>query len=162
MQTSLEVIQRFLDQKRIAMAGVSRDPRHFSAYLFKELCKRGLDMVPVNPQGGILYGATCFARVQNIQPPVEAALLMTRPAVTESIVHDCEEAGVRLLWMYRANGQGAVSDDAIRFCQKCGIEVVAGECPLMFLAGAGPVHRVHGWIRRITGQYPRSSYRQAA
>ncbi|HXY15801.1 MAG TPA: CoA-binding protein [Terriglobales bacterium] len=162
MQASLEAIQHFLAHKRIAMVGVSRDPKHFSAYLFRELSKRGFDVVPVNPHVKAIYDKACFARVQDVQPPVEAALLMTAAETTDVIVRDCDAAGVRLVWMYRANGQGAVSEKAIQFCWERGIQVVPGECPLMFLAGAGPIHRVHGWIRRITGRYPRSSIRQAA
>lgn len=46
---SLEAIEDFLQQKRIAMAGVSRNPASFSVILFKELCRRGYDVVPVNP-----------------------------------------------------------------------------------------------------------------
>ena len=46
---SLEIINDFLAQKRIAMVGISREPRNFSVSLFQELCRRGYDMVPVNP-----------------------------------------------------------------------------------------------------------------
>jgi predicted CoA-binding protein len=86
---SLETIEDFLAQKRIAMVGVSREPGSFSVTLFKELCRRGFNVVPVNPKTPELLGWRCFARVQDIQPPVEAALLMTSPKVTETVVHDC-------------------------------------------------------------------------
>ena len=71
----LESIEDFLAQKRIAMIGVSRNPKDFSAALFDELRKHGYDMVPVNPKAAEVLGQTCFARVQDIQPPVDAALL---------------------------------------------------------------------------------------
>ncbi len=47
---ALETIEDFLAQKRIAMVGVSRHPKDFSADLFQELRRRGYDMVPVNPK----------------------------------------------------------------------------------------------------------------
>ncbi len=31
----------------------------------------------------------CYARVQDIQPPVDGALLMTKPENTEEVVADC-------------------------------------------------------------------------
>ncbi len=37
---SMEAIQDFLVQKRIAMTGISRTPKSFSAMLFEELCRR--------------------------------------------------------------------------------------------------------------------------
>jgi uncharacterized protein len=47
--SSLEAIQNFLAEKRIAMIGVSRDPKSFSVSLFDELCDRGYEVIPVNP-----------------------------------------------------------------------------------------------------------------
>jgi uncharacterized protein len=84
-----------------------------SAILFKELSHRGYDIVAVNPNVQEVMGRRCFARVQDIQPPVEAALLLTSPEITEVVVRDCAESGIRRVWMYRASGPGAVSDNAI-------------------------------------------------
>lgn len=162
MRTSLEAVDDFLARRRIAIVGVSRDPRHFSAHVLQELCHCGYDVLPVNPRVTEIYGRKCFARVQDIYPPVEAALLMTSPETTETVVHDCAEAGVQIIWMHRATGQGSVSVRAVEFCRQLGIEVIPGECPLMFLPRAGTVHRFHGWIRKITGRYPRHIAKHAA
>jgi uncharacterized protein len=156
---SLETIEDFLAQKRIAMVGISREPRSFSVMLFEELCRRGYDVIPVNPHMPNVLGRRCFARLQDIQPPVEAALLMTSPAITDTVVVDCAEAGIRQVWMYRAGGTGAVSPRAVAFCREREIQVVPGQCPFMFLPAAGTVHRLHGFVRKITGRYP---HRQCA
>ena len=153
--SSLEAIQNFLAEKRIAMIGVSRDPKSFSVSLFDELCRRGYEVIPVNPNVPNVKGHRCFARVQDVQPPIAAALLMTSPQATEKVVADCAEAGIRQIWMYRAGGSGAVSPKAVAFCRAKGIEVIPGECPFMFLPGAGGVHRFHGFFRKITGRFPR-------
>lgn len=154
-RASLETIEDFLAQKRIAMPGISRDPANFSVKLFEELCRRGYDVVPVNPHMAEVQGRRCFTRVQDIQPRVEAALLMTSSEATETVVHDCAEAGIRRVWMYRATGKGSVSTKAVAFCRERGIEVVPGQCPFMFLPDTAGVHRFHGFIRKITGRYPR-------
>lgn len=154
LKASLETIEDFLAQKRIAMAGVSRDSANFSVALFDELCRRGYDVVPVNPNVAEVKGRRCFARVQDIQPPVDAALLMTAPNETEAVVNDCAEAHIPRIWMYRAAGKGAVSARAVEFCRQRGLQVVPGECPYMFLPGAAGIHRFHGFIRKITGGYP--------
>lgn len=151
---SLETIEDFLAQKRIAMVGISREPHSFSVALFEELIRRGYDVIPVNPSTPNVMGRRCFARVQDIQPPVEAALLMTSPAVTDTVVSDCAAAGIHRVWMYRAGGSGAVSPKAVAFCQDHGIQVVPGQCPFMFLPAAGTIHRLHGFVRKITGRYP--------
>jgi len=154
-KASRQTIDNFLAQKRIAMVGISRGPREFSVALFEELCRRGYDVVPVTPHMPQVKGRKCFARVQDIQPPVEAALLMTSPAVTDEVVRDCAEAGIQRVWMYGAGGRGAVSNNAVAFCLGKGIDVVPGECPFMFLPKAGAIHALHGFVRKITGRYPR-------
>lgn len=153
-KVSLETIEEFLAQKRIAVVGISREPKHFSVTLFEELCRRGYDVVPVNPNAPQVLGRRCFGRVQDIQPRVDAALLMTSPEVTDAIVKDCAEAGIRRVWMYRAGGKGAVSRRAVEFCRQNGIEVVPGQCPFMFWRDAETGHLLHGFIRKITGRYP--------
>jgi predicted CoA-binding protein len=85
---------------------------------------------------------------------VDSALLMTSPAGTDAVMKDCLEAGIKRVWMYRAGGKGAVSQDAVQFCESHKIEVIPGECPLMFLPGSW-FHGFHGWVRKITGHYPR-------
>jgi uncharacterized protein len=154
----LATIEDFLAQKRIAIVGISREPSSDSVIMFKELCRRGYDVIPVNPSMPEALGRRCFARVQDIQPPVQAAILMTSPEVTDTVVGDCVEAGIRRVWMYRGIGKGAVSTRAIAFCHQRGIEVIPGECPFMFLPGTGGVHRFHGFLRKITGQYPRRAH----
>ena len=152
---SLETIEAFLAQKRIAMIGISRERKSISVALFEELSRCGYDIVPVNPKLSSINGLRCLARVQDIDPPLSAALIMTSPEVTESVVADCFAAGIRQVWMYRAGGKGAVSPKALEFCVAKGMEVVPGQCPFMFLPGAAGVHRFHGFIRKITGRYPR-------
>jgi uncharacterized protein len=150
-----ELIDEFLALKRIAVVGVSRNPKDFNTALFTELCRRGYDAVPVSPYATTVGGKPAFARVQDIQPPVDGALLMTTPAVTDRVVRDCAEAGIQSIWMYRATGKGAVSEDALEFCRQHGIRVVPGFCPHMFLPNAMFFHRFHGALLKITGRYPK-------
>ncbi len=144
-----ELAEDFLAQKRLAMVGVSRQPQDFTRALFRELCRRGYDVVPVNPEATEVEGRRCFARLQDIAPPVDGALLLTSPRVTDAVVRDCAEAGVRRVWMHQGAGLGAVSEAAVRFCEERNIAVVAGWCPYMFLPETAWFHRLHGWLRRL-------------
>ncbi|HEV2397604.1 MAG TPA: CoA-binding protein [Candidatus Sulfotelmatobacter sp.] len=154
--SSLNVIRDFLAQKRIAIVGVSRNPKDFSASLFREFVKRGYDVVPVNPKAEEVPGWRAFAHVTDIQPAVDAVLLMTSPEVTETVVPECVKAGIRRIWMYRAGGSGAVSPKAVEFCQQNGIQLIPGECPFMFFPHNG-FHSVHGFVRKITGSFPKAA-----
>ena len=153
--TTRQAIDGFLACKRIAVVGVSRNPKDFSRVLFAEFRRRGYEVSPVCPKSSEIDGIPCFARVQDVPSRLQAAVLLTNPTVTGQVVRDCVEAGIRRVWMYRASGAGAVSESAVAFCQSVGIQVVPGECPFMFFPQTGPLHRIHGCLRRLTGRYPR-------
>jgi predicted CoA-binding protein len=152
--TAIERIHDFLSQNRFAVVGVSRQPKDFSRMLFRELVQRGYDAIPVNPKARDIDGRPCFSRIEEIQPPIEGALLMTAPAITETLVRDCAAARIKRVWMFRGGGTGAVSAEAVRFCESSGISVIPGECPFMYLPRTGWVHRLHGLIRKIARTYP--------
>ena len=153
MSTNRADIDDFLAQRRIAMVGISRDPRDFSRKLFREMRSRGYDIVPVNLFAEELEGEDCFQCLQVVQPKVDGVLLMTPPWETERVVHECAELGVPRVWMYRAGKRGAVSEKAVAFCHTHGIRVAEG-CPYMFLEASGFPHRVHGFLMRLAGHYP--------
>jgi len=154
MPTTIADIREFLAQRRIALVGVSRDPKDFSRVLFREMCNRGYDMVPVNPAANELESRRCFSRVQEIDPPADGALVMTVPRNTERVVRDCAEAGIRRVWMHRGGGQDAVSKEAAAYCHEKGIRLVEGYCPFMFLPSTPFFHRVHGFFLKLVGNYP--------
>jgi predicted CoA-binding protein len=148
-------VDEFWQQKRIAVVGVSRDEEDFTRKVFRELRRRGYDVVPVNPNATELEGARCFASVRDITPRVDGALVMATPAITDQVVRDCAAASVKRVWMHRGEGIGAVSDKAVAFCEQNGIGVVAGLCPYMFLPNTPFFHRVHGFFKKMSRDYPR-------
>jgi predicted CoA-binding protein len=153
MTTTMD-IDHFLALRRIAMVGVSRDPNDFSRKLFREMCDRGYDMVPVNLLADEIDGKECFQSLRVIQPPVEGVLVMTPFDESLRVVQDCLEAGVHRVWLYRAAGQGAVSAEAVALCKQNHIEVVEGHCPFMFFPATGVLHRAHGFFLKLVHRYP--------
>ena len=153
--TARKEIDDFLAVKRVAVIGVSRNAKDFTRSLFREFRRRDYDAIPVNPGTADVEGVRCYANVQDIEPRVDAALVLTRAAMSERVVRECDAAGVRCVWLYRATGRGAVSPGALKLCQARGIPVVAGECPFMFFPGTQWPHRLHACCRKVFGTYPK-------
>ena len=154
-EASLEDITKFLECKRVAFVGVSRNPQHFSRSLFREFLAKGYDAVPVNPQATEIEGRKCFARLADITPPVEAALLLTgAPDATDQAVRECNEADIRNIWIYKSVQDGENHEQAMEFCRLRGSAVVEGYCPFMFLPHPGLFHRVHRFLMKVAGNYP--------
>lgn len=137
--TTRQKIDEFLACKRIAFAGVARNPKDFSRLLFAEFIRRGYNLVPVTPNAAEIDGIPCVSRMRDVAPPPEAALLLTSAAVTPAVLSDCAEAGIHRVWIYRNAG-----------CEiPAGIQAIAGECPYMFFPKTGFIHRVHGFFHRV-------------
>ena len=154
-EASLEDITRFLECKRIAFVGVSRNTQHFSRSLLREFLAKGYDPVPVNPLATEIEGRRCFAQVSDIAPPVEAALLMTgAPDATDEAMRECHQAGILRIWVYKSVNDSDNHRQAVEFCRLQGSAIVEGHCPFMFLPHPGLVHRAHRFLMKVGESYP--------
>ena len=151
----LKAVEGFLENKRLAVVGVSRNERDFTRVLFRAFLERGYDAVPVNPQLTEADGKSAVAHVADISPAVDQVLVLTPPPANKQVVEECVAAGIKRVWLYGAVTHGASTPDAVEACDRAGVTVVAGECPFMFLHETGFIHTLHGCIRRLTGQYPK-------
>ncbi|MGB2715289.1 MAG: CoA-binding protein [Vicinamibacterales bacterium] len=150
-------VEDFLAQKRIAVAGVSRDnSRHpVGNLIYHRLKKTGHDVFPVNPHMQMFEGERCYPDLRSIPGGVDGVVVITRPEATERIVHDCSEAGVRRVWMHQSVSKGSsVSPAAVKYCRDHDISVIAGACPMMYGPGADVGHTCMKWILRLTGKLP--------
>jgi uncharacterized protein len=150
-------VHDFLAQKRIAIAGVSRDDTHHPAanLIYRRLKQSGHDVFAVNPHMETFAGDPCYSHVQSIPGGVDGVVIVTRPGIAESIVHDCCEAGVRRVWMHQSMNKGSsVSPNAVEFCRQHDISVIAGACPMMYGDHADFGHTCMRWILKLTGGLP--------
>jgi predicted CoA-binding protein len=156
--TTLETkVQDFLAQKRIAVAGVSRNNSHRppANLIYHRLKKSGHDVFPVNPHTPIFDGELCYPDLKSIPGGVDGVVIVTRPETTQRIVRDCNDAGIRHVWMHQSIGKGSsVSPEAVEYCRQHDISVIAGACPMMYGAGVDFGHTCMRWILRLTGGLP--------
>ena len=148
----------FLAQKRLAVAGVSRDNSHHPTgnLIYRRLKKTGHEVFPVNPHMQTFEGDRCYPDLQSIPGGVDGVVIVTRPAATERIVRDCTEARVRRVWMHQSLGKSAssVSPEAVEYCRQHDISVIAGGCPMMYGEGVDFGHTCMRWMLKLTGRLP--------
>ena len=150
-------VQDFLAQKRIAVAGVSRDTSHHPVgnLIYERLRKTGHDVFPVNPNMTTFEGVTCYPDLRSIPGGVDGVVIITRPEVTKQIVEECGEVGVPRVWMHQSVGAGtSVSKDAVDYCTAHHIDVIAGACPMMFGPGVDFPHACMREILRLLRRLP--------
>lgn len=151
-------VRDFLAQKRLAVAGVSRDKSHHPVgnLIYRRLKTTGHEVFALNPHTQTFEGDRCYPDLRSIPGGVDGVVIITRPEVTEQIVHDCNDAGVRRVWMHQsmAKGSTSVSPQAVEYCRQHDIIVIAGACPMMYGDGVDFGHACMRWMLKLTGGLP--------
>jgi predicted CoA-binding protein len=133
MKTIDEAAAEFLSNKRVAVTGVSRQPKnHGSNTVYKRLRERGYEVFAVNPNADVVEGDPAYRDLCSIPGGVDAVVIGTRPERAEQTMHECSELGIKHVWMHRGPGAGSVSEAATQYGRERGITVIDGGCPCMF------------------------------
>jgi len=152
------LVKDFLAQKKIAVVGVSdkRETGCNSNYLkFKNA---GYQVYAVNPHISIYDGAPCYPDLKSIPEKPDAVFILANPKVTDIIVRQCVELGIKHVWMHcmigtkpgLAASMTSVSRDAVEMCKANGITVIPGTCPNQFLS-PDPFHGMMRFMWRTFG-----------
>jgi predicted CoA-binding protein len=158
MPTINQAIDDFLAQKRIAVAGVSRESggAHGGNIVYQRLRQRGYQVFAVNPNADTVEGDPCYRDLRSIPGGVDAVVIATTPAVAASVARECGELGIKRVWMHRSFGAGSVSAEAHAFCRENGIASIAGGCPLMYGPTSDGGHRVMRFFVGLSGKLPKA------
>jgi uncharacterized protein len=154
MNSLREAVSDFLAQRRIAVAGVSRDGTHVANLVYRRMREKGYQVFAVNPNADEVEGDPCYHAVGEIPGGVAAVFIATPPSAAPDVVRECAAAGVPRVWMHRSFGTGSVSAEAARLCDENGIRVIAGACPMMYMEPVDPGHRCMRWLLGVTRRLP--------
>jgi uncharacterized protein len=157
MVTVKDAAGEFLAHKRIAVTGVSRHPEgHGGNVVYQRLRERGYEVFAVNPNADEVEGDRCYHSLHDIPDSVEAVVIATRPDQAEATVRECDDLGIRRVWMHRSFGGGSVCDEATVYGRAHGMTVIDGGCPLMFEPTADTGHKVMRFLLTRTGKVPKT------
>jgi predicted CoA-binding protein len=119
--------------------------------------RKGYQVYAVNPHISAFDGAVCYPDLISIPEKPDAVFMLTSPRVTEQVVQQCVDLGIKRVWMHYligtkpglAAGSSSVSPSAVEMCRKNGIAVIPGSCPAQFLNADFS----HGMMRRLWGLF---------
>ena len=135
------MVQGFLAQKKVAVVGVS-DKRETGCNLaYNKFKENGYQVFAVNPRISTFSGAPCYPDLKSIPDKPDAVFILASPKVTDQIVQQCVDLGIKHVWMHcmmgtkpgLAAGMTSVSQEAVEKCKANGIAVIPGSCPNQFL-----------------------------
>ena len=143
-------VENFIEKKNVAFVGLSRKGNQFSNSVYKELTKKGYNVIPVHPQADEIGGVKCYPDLESVKDMVESALVMTPATQVPAVLNDAAEAGIKHVWVQ----QGADSEEAVKLGDEKGLDLVNGECIMMFAEPVGFLHRIHRWFWGRLGKLP--------
>jgi predicted CoA-binding protein len=147
-------VAEFLSSGNIAVAGVSRDSRQPANAIYRKLRDSGYKVFAVNPNAAELEGGPCYPDLRAVPEQVKAVVIATHPGVSAQVVRECGELGIGHVWLHRSFGQGSVSEEAVRECQRREIDCIVGGCPMMYCDPVDVAHKCMRWILKIRGRVP--------
>lgn len=147
-------VAEFLNGRRIAVTGVSRDHQQAANAIYRALVKRGHDVVPVNPKTPRAEGVACYPDLASIPGSIDGVVVASPPSSAADIVRQCHARDVGRVWLHRAFGQGSVSDEAVRESEALGVECIVGGCPLMYCEPVDIAHKCMRWWLGRKGRAP--------
>lgn len=143
--------RQFLTGGLIAVIGASDDPHNFGRTVCEALRDHGRQVVAVHPAAETVAGVPCYRSIRAVPERVATAIIMVPRALACTVVADALASGVERIWLFKGAGPGSDSVDAVQLYHEAGVKMIAGACPLMFLEPVRGVHRVHSWLRRLSG-----------
>jgi uncharacterized protein len=149
-QTSRASVDEFVNQKTLAVVGVSGNSKKFGNWAYRELKAKGYRIFPINRNLDSIDGSECYPNLHALPEKVDGVLIVVPPKETEQVVREADALSIKRIWMQ----QGSESDEAIEYCHKNGISEVHGECILMFAEPVCSYHRLHRGIIGILGKLP--------
>ena len=153
-----EIVKDFLAHKKIAVVGVS-DKRETGCNMsYKKFKRAGYQVYAVNPRISTFEGDPCYPDLKSLPEKPEAVFILASPKVTDMIVQQCVELGVKHVWMHcmmgtkpgLATSMSSVSPEAVRLCRENGIAVIPGSCPNQYIK-PDPGHAMMRGLWRLFG-----------
>jgi len=145
---SRTIIDHFLNNKDMAIAGVSRDTKKFGYHVFKTLTDKGYNIIPVNPSADAIDGIFCIHAIHDIPSGINNLLIVTHKDKSKMVIQEAIEKGIKNIWIQN----GCETEEAIQLATDNNINLVAKACILMYASPKG-FHKFHQRLARLFGQY---------
>ena len=125
-------LERVLDAESVAIVGASKTETKRGYQAIKTLVDQKFEgrIFPVNPKEKSILGFKCYAKVSDIDEPVDLALITTPAKTIPSILEDCGKKGVKgaviIAGGFRELGKEGkqLEAEAVKVARKYGVRLI--------------------------------------
>ena len=115
--------------KKIAMIGVSNDPKKASTIVMRYMQKYGFKVYPVNPKakGQKILGEEVFEKITDIKDPIDIVDVFRPSKEIPAIAEDVIKIGAKVLWLQL----GIRNEEAKKLMSSNNIHYIENKCTKM-------------------------------
>lgn len=151
MKTGKKEIEEFLQPRRLAVAGVSRNNKKFGSVIFKELSDKGYDVLPINPNTDKINGKHCYKGISELPADITSLLIVTPKTQTNNVLREAINKGIKNIWVQ----QFSETEQTIKIAEEYQKEIIHDRCIFMFAEPVAGVHKFHRAILKLFGALPK-------
>lgn len=129
LQSIPENIKAFLNYKRMAVGGVSRDRKKYGNIVFKKLLKYGYQVFPVNKNTDEIEGYKCYRSIGDLPQNIDALVLVTLPEQSLELIKQAKGLGIKNFWLQ----EGAENQEIIDFGKANELNIITEHCIMVQL-----------------------------
>jgi predicted CoA-binding protein len=121
-------IRKILEQKNIAVVGMSKNEGKPAHFVPKYLIEHGYNVSPVNPTITEVLGRKSYSSIADIPDDVDVVDIFRRSEDVPPVVNDAiNKKGIKVIWMQ----SGIYNEEAERKAKENGIDVVFNRCMMV-------------------------------
>jgi predicted CoA-binding protein len=129
--TLQQKIDGFLSGGPHAVVGASTDRAKYGNKVLRAYVQTDRPVYPINPKAPEVEGHKAFPDLRSLPEGVHGISVITPPQITEKVVEEAADLGIKHIWMQ----PGAESDAAVAAAEKAGINVIAGDACVLVVFG---------------------------
>jgi hypothetical protein len=150
-KASLSQIREFLNAKKMAVAGVSRDPKKFGYQVYKAMKGQGYELYPLNPRASEIEDTQAYSTISQLPAEVKHLVILTPKTETEKLVMEAIAHGIDQIWIQQMSD----TPEAVKLASDAGVHLVTGQCIFMWIEPVKGIHKFHRSIMKFFGLLPR-------
>lgn len=114
----------FSSKNTIAIVGASNNPDKYGHKVLADLQSAGWHLIPINPKAEIILGLKTYPSILQVTEKIDAVVFVTKPEVTEQVLLEVKQLGIKDVWFQPGAASGAV----IAFCKSNDINYINDAC----------------------------------
>lgn len=144
-----ELINSFIEEKKIALIGISSKKEKFGNAVLKELKEKGFEIYPVGTNISEFEGSKVYNSIDDLPEGINFALISVAKEKSELIVKDLIKKEIKNIWFLR----GSYDQKFETLLKESNCNYIVNKCILMYAEPVKSIHAFHRCLVKLFGKY---------